>query len=178
MKNINLFQTLLRGGGLSLILIALYHCFLTSLAVVDIEVTTDNRTIFKIYYSDSTRSWSEDQMAEVLTEVYLINAARSFDNRTILEQKIKLDSFFFKKFNIDSLQFVESNAYYTSNLSAYNKLFKKVEERMALMKVETDSLLLEFVQELEAKRVRDSIIESEKGMKKFDKKDSLVVILL
>ena len=117
----------------------------------------------------------EDQMAEVLTEVYLINAARSFDNRTIMDQKIKLDSFFFRKFNIDSVQFVESNAYYTSNLNAYNKLFKKVEERMGLMKVETDSLLVEFVQELEAKRIRDSINEANKGTKLIVQKDTLLV---
>ncbi|MFT5981906.1 MAG: hypothetical protein ACI9RM_000330 [Ulvibacter sp.] len=116
----------------------------------------------------------EDQMAEVLTEVYLINAARSFDNRTIMDHKIKLDSFFFRKFNIDSLQFVESNAYYTSNLNAYNKLFKKVEERMVLVKVETDSLLLEFVQELKAKRTRDSIIEANKGTKLIIQKDTLL----
>ena len=116
----------------------------------------------------------EDQMAEVLTEVYLINAARSFDNRTIINQKIKLDSFFFKKFNIDSLQFVESNAYYTSNLNAYNNLFTKVEERMALIKVETDSLLLEFVEELEAKRIQDSIIEANKDTTLIVQKDTLL----
>ena len=102
----------------------------------------------------------EDKMTEVLTEVYLINAARSFDNRTILEQKIKLDSFFFRKFDIDSLQFVKSNAYYTSNLNAYNKLFTKVEERMILLKKETDSSLLDYVEKLEAKRICDSIDEA------------------
>ena len=117
----------------------------------------------------------EDQMAEVLTEVYLINAARSFDNRTLLDKKIKLDSFFFRKFNIDSLQFVESNSYYTSNLSAYNKLFTKVEERMALMKVETDSLSLKYVQELEAKRVQDSINEANNDTTLIVQKDTLLI---
>jgi hypothetical protein len=117
----------------------------------------------------------EDQMAEVLTEVYLINAARSFDNRVIIEQKIKLDSFFFRKFNIDSLQFVESNAYYTSNLSAYNKLFTKVEERMVLLKEEADCLSLEFVQELEAKRVQDSINEANKDTTLIVQKDTLLL---
>lgn len=116
----------------------------------------------------------EDRMAEVLTEIYLINAARSFDNRTILEQNIKLDSFFFRKFNIDSLQFVESNAYYTSNLSAYNRLFTKVEERMVRMKGETDTLLLKFVQELEAKRVQDSLDEANKDTTSILIKDTVL----
>jgi hypothetical protein len=118
----------------------------------------------------------EDQMAEVLTEVYLINAARSFDNRTIMEQKIKLDSFFFRKFNIDSIQFVESNAYYTSNLNAYNKLFTKVEERMVLMKAEADSLLLEYAEELKAKMIEDSIIEANKDTTQIVQKDTLGAI--
>jgi hypothetical protein len=117
----------------------------------------------------------EDQMAKVLTEVYLINAARSFDNRTILEQKIKLDSFFFRKFDIDSLQFVESNAYYTSNLNAYNKLFTKVEERMILLKEETDSLLLEYVEKLEAKRICDSIDEANMDTTLIVQKDRLIL---
>jgi len=117
----------------------------------------------------------EDQMAEVLTEVYLINAARSFDNRTIMEQKIKLDSFFFRKFNIDSLQFVESNAYYTSNLNAYNKLFTKVEERLVLMKVVADSLLVEYAEELKAKQAQDSINQANRGTTLIVKKDTLPI---
>lgn len=117
----------------------------------------------------------EDKMAEVLTEVYLINAARSFDNRTILEQKIKLDSFFFRKFDIDSLQFVKSNAYYTSNLNAYNKLFTKVEERMILLKKETDSSLLDYVEKLEAKRICDSIDEANLDTTLVSPKDRLIL---
>jgi hypothetical protein len=117
----------------------------------------------------------EDEMAAVLTEVYLINAARSFDNRVIKDQKVKLDSFFFRKFNIDSLQFVKSNAYYTSNLNAYNALFKKVEERMMLIKVETDSLKLAFVLELEAKRIRDSICGVLPQIKADDLQDKVLM---
>ncbi len=100
---------------------------------------------------------SEEQMVEILTEVYLVNAARSFDNRTIIENKMKLDSFIYKKFNIDSLQFVKSNAYYTSNLDVYNRLFVAVEDRMSKIKIEVDSLMLKRVKELEAKRIQDSI---------------------
>ena len=99
----------------------------------------------------------EDKMVEVLTEVYLINAARSFDNRTIIDNKMKLDSFVYNKFEIDSTQFVNSNAYYTANLNTYNKLFVKVEERMKKIKTEVDSLVLVRVQEKEAQRIKDSI---------------------
>ncbi|TKB09887.1 hypothetical protein [Desulforhopalus sp. IMCC35007] len=66
MENAINLKNVLRGVSLSLIFIALYHFLVTSLAVVDIQLTTDNRTKFKIYYSDSSKSWSEDKMAEIL----------------------------------------------------------------------------------------------------------------
>lgn len=79
MGHVNNFKTILRGVSLSLIFIALYHFLVTSLAVVDLQVVTDNRTKFKIYYSDSTRSWSENRMAEVVIkpgqETYSIRLA-------------------------------------------------------------------------------------------------------
>jgi hypothetical protein len=68
MENTINLKNMLRGVSLSLIFIALYHFLVTSLAVVDIQLITDNRTKFKIYYSDSSKSWSEDKMAELLIQ--------------------------------------------------------------------------------------------------------------
>lgn len=99
----------------------------------------------------------EDKMVDVLTEVYLINAARSIDNRLIIEKKIALEKFVYKKYDIDSLQFVKSNAYYTSDLSMYNNLFLKVEEKMVRYKKEVDSLEVLRLEREEAKRIQDSI---------------------
>lgn len=68
MENMDHWKTIVRGGVLSLIFIALYHFLVTSLAVVDLQVVTDNRTKFKVYYSDSSENWSEKRVAEVLME--------------------------------------------------------------------------------------------------------------
>ncbi|BHH85142.1 hypothetical protein [Desulforhopalus sp. 52FAK] len=68
MENMDHWKTIVRGGVLSLIFIALYHFLVTSLAVVDLKVVTDNRTKFKVYYSDSSENWSEKRVAEVLVE--------------------------------------------------------------------------------------------------------------
>lgn len=118
----------------------------------------------------------EDQMVEIMIEVYLVNAARSFDNRTIIENKMKLDSFIFKKFGIDSLQFVTSNAYYTANLDTYNDLFKRVEERMEVIKKEADSLLIVHIKEQEAKKKQDSINGLKGDSINLLKEDSLIII--
>jgi len=116
----------------------------------------------------------EEEMVAVLTEVYLINAARSFDNRTILDKQVKLDSFIYIKFNIDSLQFAQSNAYYTANLNNYNSLFQKVEERMSLLKTSVDSIHEIILKQDEEKRILDSINGVKKDSPVLIKKDTVI----
>ena len=57
----------------------------------------------------------KDKMATILVESYLINAAKSVDNKSIMESGIVLDSVFYSRFKVDSLQFSQSNAYYAAN---------------------------------------------------------------
>lgn len=115
---------------------------------------------------------TEDQMVDVLTEVYLINSARSIDNKTIIQSKIQLDSFVFKKFKIDSLQFALSNAYYTSNLNTYNRLFKKVDERLLFLKKRADSIREIIL--AEEKLVKDSINAKLRDSLGLKKKDTII----
>lgn len=65
---------------------------------------------------------SKDKMVDILIDVYISNASRSINNKLIKDYNIKLDSIIYIKYNIDSLQFVESNGYYSSNLKTYTKL--------------------------------------------------------
>ncbi len=83
---------------------------------------------------------SKDLMVDILTDIYISNAARSINNKLIKEFNIKLDSIIYKKYDIDSLQFVESNAYYSSNLKTYAKIITSVEERLVLLQKEKDSI--------------------------------------
>tara|TARA_R110002049_G_scaffold115236_3_gene267102 strand:- start:1137 stop:1643 length:507 start_codon:yes stop_codon:yes gene_type:complete len=99
----------------------------------------------------------QDQMVDILTETYLINAARSYDIKEIRKKRLKLDSFIFKKFKIDSSQFARSNDYYTSNLNLYNSLFERVEQKLNGIKARTDSVYKIIEKERAEKRRQDSI---------------------
>jgi len=83
---------------------------------------------------------SQETMTDILTDIYISNAARSVNNKLLKEYNIKLDSVIYKKYEIDSLQFVESNAYYSSNLKTYTKIISSVEERLKLLQEEKDSI--------------------------------------
>lgn len=79
-------------------------------------------------------------MAEVLTEAYLANAARSVDNKSLLANGVLIDSLLYAKFGIDSLQFLKSNDYYATNVNAYMEIFEKVEFNLTRLERNLDSI--------------------------------------
>tara|TARA_A100000171_G_scaffold52542_1_gene71476 strand:+ start:15319 stop:15789 length:471 start_codon:yes stop_codon:yes gene_type:complete len=98
----------------------------------------------------------EDTMAEILVEVYLGNAARRVDNRAMREKGVKIDSFLFKKYSIDSLQFAKSNAYYASDLDTYNAIFQKIEQKLEAFKaIENEKRLRVDSLKTETKKARN-----------------------
>lgn len=82
----------------------------------------------------------KDKMVEILTETYLINAARSVNNGAILAKGIKIDSLIYNKFEVDSMQFAKSNAYYASDVNSYIEIIQKVESKLTLLEKKADSV--------------------------------------
>jgi hypothetical protein len=104
----------------------------------------------------------EDTMVELLAEVYLGNAARSIDNKTMRKKGVKIDSFLFKKYNVDSLQFAKSNAYYASDLNKYNAIFQKIEAKLEALKTEENTRKLRVdTLKINKKKANDSINSEE-----------------
>jgi len=116
---------------------------------------------------------SENQMVEILYDVVLINSAKNV-NKQLLEKNIKNpEAYIYKKHNIDSLQFVESNAYYTFKSDVYKSIYEKLEWKLTTQKTEHEALVKE------KKRIKDSIRKSKqpkidtlntKRQKKFETK--------
>ena len=99
---------------------------------------------------------SEDQMVEILYDVVLINSAKGV-NKQLLQKNINNpQAYVYKKHNIDSLQFAESNAYYTFKSDVYKSIYEKLELKLTTQKTEYEALLEE------KKRINDSIRERKK----------------
>jgi|SRR5699024_4844608 len=73
-------------------------------------------------------------MIEILVDTYLSNAARNKSFQKFRDENIRLEKYIYQKYNIDSLQFVKSNSYYSSDLDAYFDLLNQVEKRLIAMK--------------------------------------------
>jgi hypothetical protein len=72
----------------------------------------------------------EDQMVEILSDLMILNSAQGA-NKKILEDRLKNPlGYVFKKYNIDSIQFENSNAYYARNIDQYSLIYQRVKEKL------------------------------------------------
>lgn len=111
----------------------------------------------------------EDKMVDILTDLSLLHSARNYNKRTFERTGIDPDSFIYKKYKIDSLQFEQSNDYYSDNYVQYEDIYSRVKDKLQNIKVEYDSL-----HKIEMDR-KDSIANARRKEKDslMMKKDSL-----
>jgi hypothetical protein len=71
----------------------------------------------------------------------LLDAIKLQNPYDTIKQSIRPREFIYKKYNIDSLQFVSSSQYYISQIETYKKMYDQVNERLQNKKSENDLLL-------------------------------------
>ncbi|MFK5983138.1 MAG: DUF4296 domain-containing protein [Flavobacteriaceae bacterium] len=112
---------------------------------------------------------SKDKMVDILSDVYISNASRNVNNKLIKKMNLRLDSLIYAKYEIDSLQFVKSNAFYSSDLKTYGNLLSQVKSRFEILKIEKDSLY-------KIAKKEDSILKAAKKEAKVKVVDSTKLI--
>ena len=95
---------------------------------------------------------SEQQMVDFLLDINIINSSRAYRNNSDLNYYNIKDTFLYKKHNIDSLQFVNSNSYYSSNPKKYLRIYFELQKKMRFIK---DSIETELNKE--TKEIMDSL---------------------
>ncbi len=125
---------------------------------------------------------SEDQMLDILYDLYLIGAIKSNNNQYLVDHDITPSKYIYKKYNIDSLQFAKSDQYYASDLEDYEKLYQRLTKKIEQEKAEMDSLAKKFPDVKKKSttvkpvttplQVRDSLKKSSQLRSRLFKKDS------
>ncbi len=72
----------------------------------------------------------KDQMVEILYDMAIINAAKKTNNSYLTARGIETMPFIYKRYGIDSLQFVKSDIYYASHPSEYKEIYTILEARL------------------------------------------------
>ncbi|MDO6760631.1 DUF4296 domain-containing protein [Tamlana sp. 2_MG-2023] len=67
----------------------------------------------------------EDKMIDILIDSKLLTSANSSNKKVMRDSNLNINTYVYKKYNIDSLQFAESNAYYAFHVEVYDSIYSK-----------------------------------------------------
>lgn len=108
-----------------------------------------------------------EKMIAVWADLYIAAGARSVKTKTALT-KINYAPLILDKYKIDSVQFSESNTYYTSKIDEYEKMFEEVKKRLeGLKKIYEPEIKKDSIEP-----IRDSL-KKEKRIRKKSLKERL-----
>lgn len=71
-----------------------------------------------------------EKMSDILYDMAILDAIDNSFPQVLTENDLQVMEFLYKKYDIDSLQFVQSDLYYASVPSEYQKIYETVEERL------------------------------------------------
>ena len=104
-------------------------------------------------------------MENILYDLALLQALKSYKPEQLTENNIDSKTYIYKKYNIDSLQFVENNKYFASDIENYKLMFENVSNRLQKEKSKIDTILGRE-SKIKSKKINDSIIKSARNSKK------------
>ena len=71
---------------------------------------------------------TKKKMENIIFDIMILNASSGFDLK--IDNQLLSDELIFKKYNIDSLQFFNSEKYYLDNPRLHNEIYSKVKIRI------------------------------------------------
>ena len=73
----------------------------------------------------------EDKMVNIFYDLALLEAVRTQIPQEKQYYKGLPNNYIYKKYKIDSLQFVKSNQYYATDIANYKNMYERVKEKLA-----------------------------------------------
>lgn len=101
----------------------------------------------------------EDKMVDIIYEMALIQAIKSHDYKLMNNKGVDPSRYIYEKFEIDSLQFIESNKFYASQLERYEKMHDIVIKRLDDNKKRTDSINPQLPDNKEFVQKTDTVVK-------------------
>ena len=107
---------------------------------------------------------SQEKMIDVIYEMTLISVSKGVNRRVLDYNGVVPEKYIFNKYNIDSLQFVVSNEYYSKDLEIYLSIYEEVLNKLQLNR----ELIIDSIENYKkdrAKRSQEINLESTKNNK-------------
>lgn len=113
---------------------------------------------------------TKEKMAHILIDLKIINAVTGLDKRVLDSANVTADGYIYKKYNIDSIQFAQNNAYYAYYVDEYEEIYALAKDSLDKLKAKYDSIVNI---EKEAKKIKDSLQRIEKDSLKNIQKETI-----
>ncbi len=85
---------------------------------------------------------NEETMEAIVYDLVLLEAIKNSQPNMLEDNGINPYAYIYEKYQIDSLQWVQNNKYYASDVKNYKHLFDRVRKKLEQQKAENDTLLL------------------------------------
>jgi hypothetical protein len=72
----------------------------------------------------------QDKMVDIMFDMSVLEAMKSQTTLVLESNKINPNTYIYKKYDIDSLQFANSDKYYASDVNKYKAIFDAVNKRI------------------------------------------------
>jgi len=82
----------------------------------------------------------ESKMTDILYDLYVINATKGISKKILEEKHINVEAYILNIYQIDSVQFSNSNTYYAHNTKSYRQIVDNVKARIETEKAIYDNL--------------------------------------
>lgn len=69
---------------------------------------------------------AKEKMSDIIYDLYILNAAKGVNRKLLELHGVMPLEYIYSKYNIDSLQFAESNTYYAFDTEVYSVIIEKV----------------------------------------------------
>lgn len=96
----------------------------------------------------------KEVMVDIFYDLYLANAMFTADSKYFVDRNLTPSQYVYQKYKIDSLQFVQNDHYYASDLPSYEKLYATVTERLKKNKDLMDTIVAKSPQ-VEGKKLQE-----------------------
>ncbi|NJX14896.1 DUF4296 domain-containing protein [Tamlana crocina] len=77
---------------------------------------------------------SKEEMVNIIIDAKLISSASSITKRIMQDSGVVISDYVYKRHNIDSVQFAESNSYYAFHVKDYDAIYTKVSDSLESLK--------------------------------------------
>jgi len=84
----------------------------------------------------------KEKMVDIIYDLSVLQGIRSINQSELDSNRVNPNTYVYKKYKIDSLQFAKSNQYYAAeNIKEYGELYDRVNERLLANKAKADTLI-------------------------------------